>query len=64
VSAIKEDFFDPTDEDSAVGLLPIDEQGSLALLVAADGGKLMRMPASGPEANAIDRSVEASIGSK
>jgi hypothetical protein len=54
-------FFDPTDEDSSVGHLPTAEQGSLALVVAKDNGALVRMPQTGPEGNAIERQVDASV---
>ena len=42
-------LFDPTDEYTPLGELPLHEQGSLALIVSADGGTLERMPASSPE---------------
>jgi hypothetical protein len=54
-------FFDPTDEESSVGHLPTDEQGSLALVVAKDNGALVRVPQTGPEGNAIERQVDASV---
>jgi transglutaminase-like putative cysteine protease len=53
-------FFDPTDERGRVGELPVDEQGSLALLQVA-GGTLERIPMLPAETNRIDRSVAASI---
>ncbi len=54
-------FFDPTDPDTACGDLPEIEQGSLALLVAAQGGALARLPSSLPEANQIERNIDVSL---
>ena len=54
-------IFDPTDENTPVGDLPEHEQGSLALVVAGDGGALMRMPNTPPEVNRLERRVEAVI---
>jgi hypothetical protein len=47
--------FDPTDDNTPVGDLPDHEQGSLALVVAGDGGALLRMPTTPPEANRLER---------
>jgi len=52
-------IFDPTDEETPVGDLPDHEQGSLALIAAGDAGALMRMPVTPPEANLLERTVEA-----
>lgn len=41
-------FFDPTDPDTPLGNLPGAEQGSLGLLVAGEGGGLIRLPESPP----------------
>src|SRR5262249_9201745 len=46
-------IFDPTDENTPVGDLPEHEQGSLALIVAADGGTLVRTPSTSPETNRL-----------
>lgn len=54
-------IFDPTDDDTPVGDLPEQEQGSLALIVAGDAGSLMRMPVTPAETNLLDRQVEASL---
>jgi hypothetical protein len=54
--------FDATDDDTPVGDLPDHEQGSLALVVAGDAGALMRMPVMPPEANSMERRIDASIG--
>lgn len=54
-------IFDVTDDDTPLGQLPDDEQGSLALVIAGDAGSLMRMPVSPPEANGLTREIDASI---
>lgn len=54
-------IFDVTDDDTLVGDLPEDEQGSFALIVAGEAGSLNRMPVTPPEANLIDRRVNASL---
>ena len=54
-------MFDATDEDTLVGGLPEDEQGSLALVVAGDEGALLRMPVTPPEANGLDRQIQATL---
>lgn len=54
-------IFDATDDDTPVGGLPEDEQGSLALLVAGDEGALLRMPVTPPEANGLDRQIQATL---
>ncbi|HEU4386705.1 MAG TPA: DUF3857 domain-containing protein [Blastocatellia bacterium] len=51
-------IFDPTDDYTLVGDLPDHEQGSLALLVAGANGGLLRMPATPPEANRLERQTE------
>ena len=51
--------FDPTDDSTPVGDLPDHEQGSLALIVAGGEGSLLKMPETPPEANRIDRYVDA-----
>jgi transglutaminase-like putative cysteine protease len=50
--------FDPTDDNTPVGGLPDHEQGGLALVVAGDAGALLRMPATPPEANRLERVAE------
>jgi hypothetical protein len=55
-------IFDPTDDDTPVGDLPDHEQGSYALIVAGDSGELMKMPVTPPEANRLERTVEAELG--
>jgi hypothetical protein len=54
-------FFDPTDEQTPLGELPLHLQGSQGLIVSAGGGPLVQMPLSGPEANPSTRRVEASL---
>jgi len=54
-------IFDATDDDTPVGGLPEDEQGSLALVLAGDAGTLMRMPVTAPEANGLDRQIRATL---
>jgi len=54
-------IFDPTDDDTPIGDLPDHEQGSYALIVAGDAGELMKMPVTPPEANRMERAVEAEL---
>lgn len=54
-------IFDATDDDTPVGDLPDQEQGSLALIVAGNEGSLVRMPVTPAETNLLDRRVEASL---
>jgi Domain of Unknown Function with PDB structure (DUF3857)/Transglutaminase-like superfamily len=52
-------IFDATDPQTPLGDLPDHEQGSLALIAAGSDGALMRMPVTPPEANQLERQVEA-----
>src|SRR5262249_55960047 len=54
-------IFDPTDDDTPMGDLPDREQGSYALILAGDAGELMKMPITPPEANRLERAVEAEL---
>jgi transglutaminase-like putative cysteine protease len=54
-------IFDPTDTETPVGDLPDDEQNSLALVVAGEAGALLRMPATPPEANRLERQTEIAL---
>jgi len=54
-------IFDPTDEHTPVGELASADEGSLALVVATEGGPLVRVPADAPEASPRVRRVNASI---
>jgi transglutaminase superfamily protein/uncharacterized protein DUF3857 len=54
-------YFDPTDEQTPVGELPLHLQGSQGLLILPRAGGLVRMPLSAPEANPSLRQVEATV---
>ena len=54
-------LFDPTDPLTPFGDLPESEQGSLALLIGADRGSLVRVPEAPLAANVLHRTVEARI---
>jgi len=54
-------IFDATDDDTPLGDLPDQEQGSLALIVAGDAGSLVRMPVTPAETNLLDRRIQASL---
>jgi hypothetical protein len=51
-------MFDATDPYTPVGDFPDHEQGSWALIIAGNDGKLMRMPVTPPEMNKLDRQAE------
>ena len=53
--------FDATDDDTPVGDLPDHEQNSMALVAAGEAGALLRMPATPPEANRLDRTAEVTL---
>ena len=55
-------IFDPTDDNTPVGDLPDHEQGSFALIVAGDAGALVKMPATPPEANRLEREASVTLG--
>jgi hypothetical protein len=55
-------IFDPTDDDTPVGDLPHHEQGSYALVVAREAGAIMKMPVTPPDANRMEREIEAALG--
>jgi hypothetical protein len=57
-------IFDATDDDTPVGDLPEHEQGSLALIIAPEGGTLMRMPVTPPEANGLERQIDATLSAE
>lgn len=57
-------IFDPTDENTPVGDLPDYLQGSLALIAAGDAGGLVRMPVTPPEANRLERTIEADLNAE
>ncbi|HEY8188873.1 MAG TPA: DUF3857 and transglutaminase domain-containing protein [Pyrinomonadaceae bacterium] len=54
-------IFDATDDNTPLGDLPEDEQGSFALIAAGDSGSLTKMPETPPESNSVDRQIEASL---
>ncbi|MGA8025905.1 MAG: hypothetical protein WB992_02085, partial [Bryobacteraceae bacterium] len=54
-------IFDATSETTPLGDLPSVEQGSFALLCAGDQGDIAKMPATKPEVNSIDVSVDAQL---
>ena len=54
-------IFDATDDNTFVGDLPNDEQGSLALIAAGASGVLARMPITSPETNQLDRSAQVQL---
>jgi hypothetical protein len=54
-------IFDPTDDVTPVGDLPDHEQGSWALVCALDKGDLVKMPQLPPEANQLERTIEATL---
>ena len=53
--------FDPTDPITAFGDIPLDQQGSLGLLVTSSGGGLVRLPVMPFEANALTRRIDATL---
>ncbi len=57
-------IFDPTDEHTPVGDLPDYLQGSLALIAAGDAGDLVRMPVTPPDANKLERTIDAELNSE
>ncbi len=54
-------FFDPTDEYTPVGELPDHLQGGYSLIIAADGGELVKAPAVPPSGSRLTRTVTAQI---
>ena len=51
-------LFDPTDPYTPLGHLPQEQQGSWALIVAAEGGELLRAPSTRPRDNLLRRTVQ------
>ncbi len=56
-------IFDATDEHTAVGDLPEEEQGSLALIMAGDSGGLSQMPILPPESSQLYRQAHVVLTS-
>ena len=54
-------FFDPTSQSTAFGWLPESQQDSWALLVDPDRGQLVRAPSVEPEANLLERTIQATL---
>ncbi len=54
-------IFDPTDPYTPLGDLPEREQGSYALIDAADRGALLKMPMLPASANRVESTVEAKV---
>jgi transglutaminase superfamily protein len=54
-------MFDPTDSITPIGDLPLDEQGSYALVVAGTNGDLIQMPVVSGAANRVESTVEATV---
>jgi hypothetical protein len=54
-------IFDPTSEHVPLGQLPFYEQDSYALLVTDDGGELIHLPVSAPEANRLTRTAKVKL---
>jgi len=54
-------IFDPTDSITPVGSLPTEEQGSYALVIAASGGALLKMPLLPASTNRIEAAVDATM---
>jgi hypothetical protein len=53
--------FDPTDSATTLGDLDYDHQGSTVLVMGPAGGHLVELPRAAPEANRLDRIVEAEL---
>jgi transglutaminase-like putative cysteine protease len=53
---------DTTNEEAAIGTVPSDLAGQKALLVAAEGGRLFRIPEATAAVNRIDLAVQTRIG--
>ncbi len=54
-------LFDPTNPFVPLGGLPAVEQGSLALLVAGDSGRLVRAPLLPAERNRMERTIDVTL---
>jgi hypothetical protein len=57
-------IFDATDESTPVGDLPEEEQGSLALVIAGDQGKLIRVPVMQPNTSRLERETNVELTSQ
>ena len=54
-------FFDPTDTYRPPGQIPDHEQESWALLVAKEGGDLVKMPSTDPNENRLTRKAQVKL---
>lgn len=54
-------LFDPTDESTPLGELPLSEQGSLALIVSGRDGTLVRMPLAAADTHKTRRAFAATL---
>jgi hypothetical protein len=54
-------IFDATDDQTPVGDLPDEEQGSWALIAAGDLGDLVRMPSMPPESSRLERKAQITL---
>jgi len=54
-------LFDPTDASTPIGDLPIEEQGSLAILMVREPGALVRLPILPAERNRMDRRNDVTL---
>jgi hypothetical protein len=55
-------IFDPTNPYAPPGELPLEEQGSLALIAAPDGSSLERLPTVSPSYHRVVRRTDATTG--
>lgn len=54
-------IFDATDDQTPLGDLPDDEQGTLALIAAGDAGSLVRMPSMPADSSRLDREADIEL---
>ena len=57
-------IFDPTDDVTPLGYLPVDEQDSNAMLIAQDKGGLVRLPLAASSVNQLQRQVRVTLDEK
>jgi hypothetical protein len=55
-------LFDPTDQDTPLGVLPPGDGGGWGLVVAERAGELVRLPVADPQANGASLSVHLTLG--
>ena len=54
-------FFDPTDEFTPLGGLPVQEQGSPMLVLAGESGELVNAPLLDPALNRVESEINAEL---